>query len=144
MARNRRDSLSITKPIQVFNPRSTKQMLSLSEVIRKFTVIDDFSKQFLIWLLEHTGRLSQSVSVEIPLEYQQYGHFLIKDVRMITDMWHLNLILKCMDSHMQIYCSTPEPGKPYWKFQVTVQPDQDPNAAHLTFDPVEIEQIDLS
>ena len=143
MARSKNDSLGITKPIMVYNPVTPKQMSALYDVIRKFTVIDDFSKCFLIWLFGYTGRLTQEVVTQIPLEYKQYGNFVYRDVRMIIDMWHLNLILKCMGSFMCLYFQEPTNDTHYWTIQITVKPGPNPNAAEIPFDINEIETIDL-
>ncbi len=140
MPRDKKISLNITQPIMVYNPVKLYQMHALYEIINKFSVIDQFSKRCFIWLLEHSERLTRPVFTRVPLATHR---FICDDARRITDVWHLNLVLKCMDSFMKLYSPDPDPDCPDCIVQISVKSIQGPDNLELPFDPEKIALIAL-
>ena len=138
MPRDRKDSLNITQPMMVFNPVKLYQMEALYEMIKKFSVIDQFTTKCLIWLLEHTERLALPACTQVSGKHR----FVCDDVRHITEIWHLNQVLKCMDTFMRLYCLIPT-DEENAIIQISPKPIINPHYLKLNFDPEKIMSIAL-
>lgn len=139
MPRDKKISLNVTQPMMVYNPVKLYQMEALQEVVKKFTVIDQFSARFLLWLLENTARLTRPLYCQIPSDYSYVG----ADLRRITDVWHFNLVLQCMDSFMRLYVRDSDIDGKACVIQISIKPNLSPEHNELLFDPEKITSIVL-